>query len=144
MNLLVLTNNPERASFRQRIGVYLDILRDNGIECEVAKLPSGALERRKIFKRAPDFYGVFLHKKKLNFVDAFWLYRYSRKIIYNFDDAIMYSDKNPEHYSRSHIIPFRRSVKLADMVIAGNSYLAEHAQKFNSNVKISSIGQKLI
>jgi glycosyltransferase involved in cell wall biosynthesis len=100
------------------------------------ELPSGSLARRKLFRKAADFDGVFLHKKKLNFVDAFWLRRYSRKIIYNFDDAIMYSDKNPKRYSHSHLIPFRRSVKLADMVIVGNSYLAEHARKFNPNVEI--------
>lgn len=140
MNLLVLSNNLKRASFRQRIAVHLDILRANGIDCEVAKLPSGSLARRKLFKKAADFDGVFLHKKKLNFVDAFWLRRYSRKIIYNFDDAIMYSDKNPERYSHSHLIPFRRSVKLADMVIVGNSYLAEHARKFNPNVEILPTG----
>lgn len=136
MNLLVLSNNIERASFRQRIAVHLDFLRTNGIDCEVVKLPSGSLARRKLFRKAADFDGVFLHKKKLNFIDAFWLRRYSRKIIYNFDDAIMYSDKNPKRYSHSHLIPFRRSVKLADMVIVGNSYLAEHARKFNPNVEI--------
>ncbi len=136
MNLLVLSNNIKRASFRQRIAVHLDFLRANGIDCEVVKLPSGSLARRKLFRKAADFDGVFLHKKKLNFIDAFWLRKYSRKIIYNFDDAIMYSDKNPERYSHSHLIPFRRSVKLADMVIVGNSYLAEHARKFNPNVEI--------
>ncbi len=136
MNLLVLSNNIKRASFRQRIAVHLDFLRANGIDCEVVKLPSGSLARRKLFRKAADFDGVFLHKKKLNFIDAFWLRRYSRKIIYNFDDAIMYSDKNPKRYSHSHLIPFRRSVKLADMVIVGNSYLAEHARKFNPNVEI--------
>ncbi len=136
MNLLVLSNNIERASFRQRIAVHLDFLRTNGIDCEVVKLPSGSLARRKLFRKAADFDGVFLHKKKLNFIDAFWLRRYSKKIIYNFDDAIMYSDKNPKRYSHSHLIPFRRSVKLADMVIVGNSYLAEHARKFNPNVEI--------
>jgi glycosyltransferase involved in cell wall biosynthesis len=140
MNLLILTNNLNRASFRQRIGVYLDTLRRNGIDYEVAQLPSGTLARRKLFKKAADFDGVFLHKKKLNFVDAFWLRRYSRKVIYNFDDAIMYSDKNPERDSRSHLIPFRRSVKLADIVIAGNSYLAEHARKFNARVEVLPTG----
>jgi len=143
MKLLVITNNPDRASFKQRIGVYLDVLRANDIDCEVAQLPCGTLARRKLFKKAADFDGVFLHKKKLNLVDAFWLRRYSRKIIYNFDDAIMYSDKNPEHYSRSHFIPFRRSVKLADMVIAGSSYLAEHARRFNPNVEVLPIGLKV-
>ncbi len=143
MKLLIVTNNSQRASFRQRIGIYLDTLQANDIDCEVAQLPSGTLARRKLFKKAADFEGVFLHKKKLNFIDAFWLHKYSRKIIYNFDDAIMYSDKNPEHYSRSHFIPFRRSVKLADMVITGSSYLAEHAQRFNPNVEVLPIGLKV-
>ena len=76
MNLLILTNNLNRASFRLRIEVYLDTLRANGIDCEVAQLPSGTLARRKLFKKAADFDGVFLHRKILNFFDAFWLRRY--------------------------------------------------------------------
>lgn len=143
MKLLIVTNNPRRASFRQRIEVYIDTLQANGIACEVAKLPSGSYSRRKLFKRAKEFDGVFLHKKGLNLIDGFWLRKYSKKIIYNFDDAVMYSDKRPDRNSRSHFIPFRRSVKLADMVIVGNSYLAEHAQRFNSNVKILPIGLKV-
>ena len=140
MNLLIISNNLKRASFRQRIGVYLDTLRTNGIVCEVAKLPTGSLGRRKLFKQAADFDGVFLHKKNLNIFDAFWLGRYSRKIIYDFDDAIMYSPKAPQRNSLSHFAPFRRTTKLADLVIAGNSYLAEHARKFNSTVEVLPTG----
>ncbi|HUV63964.1 MAG TPA: glycosyltransferase family 4 protein [Sedimentisphaerales bacterium] len=143
MKLLIITNNPDRASFRQRIGVYLDILQANGIDCEVVRLPSGPLGRWKLFRRAREFDGVFLHKKGLNPLDAFWLRKYSSKIIYNFDDAVMYSDKRPERYSRSHFVPFRRSVELADMVVAGSSYLAEHARRFNSSVEILPIGLKV-
>jgi glycosyltransferase involved in cell wall biosynthesis len=143
MKLLIITNNPNRASFRQRIGVYLDFLHSKGIECEVERFPSGFLARRMLFKKAANFDGVFLHKKKLNFFDAVWVHRYSRKLIYNFDDAIMYSDKAPDRDSRSHYIPFRRSVRLADMVITGNEYLAEHAQKFNCNVIVLPIGLKV-
>lgn len=143
MKVLIITNNPNRASFRQRIGAYLDILRANGITCEVAKLPPGLVARRRLFKRAADVDGVLLHKKLLNPLDAAWLHRYSRKIIYNFDDAVMYDDKRPERNSRSHFVPFRRSVRLAHLVIVGNSYLAEHAQRLNSNVKILPIGLKV-
>ena len=125
------------------MGVYLEILRTNGIECEVALLPAGFSARYKLFKRAADFDGVFLHKKGLNVLDAFFLRKYSRKLIYNFDDAVMYSDKNPERYSRSHFVSFRRSVRLADMVITGSNYLAEHARKFNSNVEVLPIGLKV-
>jgi len=143
MKLLIITNNPDRASFRQRIGVYLDILKANNIDYEVVQLPIGFSARHKLFKRAADFDGVFLHKKGLNVLDALSLRRYSRKIIYNFDDAVMYSDKRPERYSRSHFVPFRRSVRVADMVIAGSSYLAEHARRFNSNVEVLPIGLKV-
>jgi len=140
VNLLVITNNPHRASFRQRIAVYLDILRDNGIECEVARFPPGPLARRKLFKQATDFDGLFLHKKRLNTFDAFWLRRYAKKVIYDFDDAVMYSDKHPDRLSRRRQKSFQRTAKLADMIISGNSYLAEHARKFNPNVSILPTG----
>ena len=143
MRLLVITNNPNRASFRQRVEVYLDTLEAGGIACEVAKLPSGLYARRKLFKRAAEFDGVFLHKKGLNPIDGFWLRKYSRKIIYNFDDAVMYSERNPDKDSRSHFVPFRRSASMADMVIVSNTYLAEYGRRFNSNVKILPIGLKL-
>jgi len=140
MNILVLSNNIKRASFRQRIGVYLNTLGINGINCEVVQLPSGCLARRKLFKRAREFDGVFLHKKKLNFLNALWLRHYARKVIYDFDDAVMYSDKNPERPSYRRRRFFERTVKLADLVIAGNSYLAEYAKRFNTNVQILPTG----
>jgi len=140
MNLLILTNNLNRASFRLRVAVYLGILQANSIDCEVAQLPSGALARRKLFKKAANFDCVFLHRKTLNLFDAFWLRRYSRKIIYNFDDALMYSDSKPTRNSWSRQRRFRRSVELSDLVISGNSYLAEHAQKFNPRVEILPTG----
>lgn len=140
MKLFVLTNNPERASFRQRIQIYFDTLRENGIDSYIAVLPAGFLARKKLFEQAEDFDCVFLHKKGLNFRDAMLLRRHSKKIIYDFDDAIMYSPTRPDCNSRSHLNGFRRSTRISDVVIAGNSYLAEHAQRFNANVKIVPTG----
>lgn len=140
MNLLVISNNPDRSSFRQRIEIYLNALRDNGINCEIAVLPSGWLARRKLFKSARDFDAVFLHKKRLNPLDAFVLRRRARKVIYDFDDAVMYSDKHPDVPDPKQLRDFQRTVGLADLIIAGNSYLAEHAQRFNDNVKVLPTG----
>lgn len=140
MKLLIITNNPDRASFRQRIGIYLDFLRGKGIDCEVERFPSGSLARRMLFKKTANFDGVFIHKKRLNSFDAFWLRRYAQKIIYDFDDAVMYSDKNPDRPSRKRQKSFQRTIQLADMVIAGNSYLAEHAGRFHLNVNILPTG----
>jgi len=140
MKLLIITNNPNRASFRQRIGIYLETLAVNGIECKTAVLPSGCLARHKLFKEAGGFDGVFLHKKCLNPIDAYNLKKYCRKLIFNYDDAIMYSDKRPDRLSLSHLIPFRRTARIADMIIAGSTYLAAQSQKLNSNVKVLPIG----
>jgi len=140
VKLLVITNNPDRASFRQRIGIYLDFLRDKGIDCEVERFPSGSLARRMLSKQSANFDVVFIHKKRLNSFDAFWLRRYAQKIIYDFDDAVMYSDKHPDRPSRKRQKSFQRTVKLSDMVIAGNSYLAEHAGRFCRNVNVLPTG----
>ena len=140
MKLLVVTNNPERASFRQRVGVYVDLLRSNGIECELAVLPDGLVARHRLFKRSREFDGVFLHKKGLNPFDAFWLGKYGRRVIFNYDDAIMFSHKHPDRFSGSHFYRFRRSVRLSDMVLVGSSYLADFAGSFSDNVKVLPLG----
>jgi glycosyltransferase involved in cell wall biosynthesis len=140
MKLLVLTNNPDRPSFRQRIEVYLDILQRNGIKCEVARLPAGTVARCRLLKRSADFDAVFLHKKRLNLIEAVLLRRYSRKTIYDFDDAVMYKTVDPQRKTLCGSMRFRLTVKLADLVIAGNPYLAEHARKFNTKVEVLPTG----
>ena len=140
MKLLVLTNNPSRPSFRQRIKIHLETIEQAGVSYEVVKFPSEELARFRLFRKAADFDGVLLHKKCLNCFDAYFLRRYSRKIIYDLDDAVMYSPESPESNKTSHFRLFRRTAGLADMIIAGNSYLAEHAKRFNNNVHILPTG----
>ncbi len=140
LHLLVITNNPERASYRQRIGVYVDMLAEDGIAAETAVLPAGIMARRRLFGHAARFDGVLLHKKTLNLFDASCLRRRARKIIFNFDDAIMFSDRRPDCYSRSHFAPFRRTVMRADMVLVGSRYLAGQAAPFNSNIRVLPLG----
>lgn len=140
MKLLVITNNPKRASFRQRIVVHLSTLREHGIDTEIAVFPLGAAARKRLFREASDFDAVFLQKRRLNIFDARTLRKCAKRIIYDFDDAVMYSPRKPDRTSRSHEWPFRRTVKLADLVIAGNQYLAQHAAKFNTNVRVVPTG----
>lgn len=134
--LLIISNNPERASFRQRIGIHLNKLNEAGIACDVCELTSKESTRIKLFKKAAGYDAVFFQKKCLNLFDALILRHYSKKIIYDFDDAIMYSASKPQHKSFSHFMPFRHTVKIADCILAGNAYLAEHAGRFNKNVHI--------
>lgn len=140
MRLLVLTSNPDRASFRQRVGAYRTILAERGVQTEVAVLPEGAWARHRLFRQTRDFDGVFLHKKKLGVLDALCLRRHARKVIYNYDDAIMYDEKSPAKPGWRRGLAFARTVKLADMVLVGSSYLADFARPHNVNVQVLSIG----
>lgn len=143
MNLLVITNNPERASYRQRIGTYLDHWREVGIHSEVEVLPKRTWQRYRLFKKARDFDGVLLHKKRLNWLDTCWLRRSARKIVYDFDDAVMFNENAPQRDSPSRQKLFARTVKPADLVMAGNRYLATQALKFNDKVEIVPTGLSL-
>jgi glycosyltransferase involved in cell wall biosynthesis len=140
--LLVITNNDslEQPSFRQRIVIYLDLLGSKGIDCYVARLPRGRLERRALFASARQFEGVLLHRKILNVWDAFWLRRLAGTVIYDFDDAVMYSNREDGRICRIRSGRFRRAVALSRLVIAGNEYLAEHARRYNAHVEILPTG----
>jgi hypothetical protein len=140
MRLLVISNNPSRPSFRQRIEIYLDLLRAGGIDSEVHKLPAGYIKRWNLFRGAGQFDAVLVHKKCFDWFDAKLLRQRSRKIIYDFDDAVMYKADRPESEYTSHKRLFERTIRLADCVIAGNEYLAQHARQFNSNVHILPTG----
>lgn len=140
MKLFIISNNPDRSSFRQRMEIFLDTLRASGIETQVHKLPKCYIERWKLFKKAEKFDAVLLHKKCLNFFDAYCLRKHARKIIYDFDDAVMYKANRPQSENTSHMRLFARTVKMADCAIAGNEYLAQHARRFNKNVHIVPTG----
>jgi glycosyltransferase involved in cell wall biosynthesis len=140
MKLLIISNNLSRASFRQRIEINLAFLRNVGIEYEVASYPESNLARWKLLRKCRLFDAVFLHKRRMNFFDAIIFRKYARHIIYDFDDAVMFDDQNPERYSPKRQRSFERTVKLADIVLAGNAYLAEKALAFNCNVHVLPTG----
>ncbi len=136
MRVLAIANNPDRASFRQRIGIHRDLLREAGIDCQVARLPRGMGARRALFASARDFDGILLHRKMFNTWDGFWMRHYGIRVIFDFDDAIMYSDRKPEQISTIRMRRFGRSVALSHAVIAGNRYLAEHAERYHPTVHV--------
>ena len=140
MKILIVTNNPHRASFRQRVGEILRLRVNHGLDFQIAQLPKGILGRKSLLKKGSNFDAVLLHKKILNPVDSFWLQRYAKRVIYDFDDAIMYSASHPGRVSRKRRSAFARTIKLADLVLAGNQYLADHARNYNSNIEILPTG----
>lgn len=139
-DLLVLTNNPNSASFLYRMEPYLPILEANGIHCNVDVFPAKPSARRRLFRYASSFDGVFLHRKTLSWHDARLLRRHAKTILYDFDDAIMVKGGWSLGLGLKRSLRFRRTVKAADLVIAGNGYLAGRAKPLNPRTVVLPTG----
>ena len=124
--LLVLTRDRAGAPFRQRIEPYLAPLAARGIQSEVVELAACPWMRRGQMLGGRAFDGVLLHRKTLSWLDTRYLRR-AHRLIYDFDDAVMFQARAPERPHAVRQRRFARTVRLADLVIAGSPILAAHA-----------------
>ncbi len=126
MRIAFLIKKFETPSSRYRILQYIPYLQEMGHDCTVLRIPPRFHTRFFAFRKMSDFALVVLQKKLLNPLEFWFLRRYSKSLIYDFDDAIMYRDSqhiNPDSQQRRQ--RFNRTVHNADWVIAGNQYLRE-------------------
>lgn len=99
--------------------------------------PKSILEKIRLFKKIRQFDIVYLQKKLVSPMEAILLRSFSRRLVFDFDDAIYYrDDSHPSFESRSRYIKFSNIVRKADIVIAGNRILSDYTKQFNENVVI--------
>jgi glycosyltransferase involved in cell wall biosynthesis len=127
--LLILTRDPRNVSFRQRIEPYRDLLSARGIATEVVELAPSVWARRSQMRRAHEFTGVLLHRKTLTAWDAWALDGAAHRLLYDFDDAVMYSARGAAAPDPQRLHRFQRTLARAHLVLAGCPLLAEHAQR---------------
>lgn len=108
-----------------------------GIDYKIYEYPRSLLEKVKLLFIIRRYDLIYIQKCLPSVVEAFVLKRTVRKIIYDFDDAIFTNQDVHEIKVRSsRYIKFKTILKMADVVIAGNRYLAEEALKHNAHVLI--------
>jgi glycosyltransferase involved in cell wall biosynthesis len=111
---------------------YFPFLRDKGYLPDVIAIPKNFWERLTLFGTMKNYNIVFLQKKTLGAIEGYMLRRNSKILVYDFDDAVMFRDSTKgEHLSTKRKHNFERTVKWADVVIAGNEYLKSFALKEN-------------
>lgn len=132
MRILGLVESPSHVSCRYRIRAFVPALEARGWQVELRAVPPRLIERWHALhdQRAAEV--VLLQRKLLDPVQLGVLHLRSRHLIFDFDDAVMYHDsyspKGP--HSSTRMARFRRIVATADLVMAGNSFLAEQAGRF--------------
>jgi glycosyltransferase involved in cell wall biosynthesis len=129
MRLLALVEARDHVCFRYRIEAFSAALARAGVSLVQQPLEPDSLGRWKQFGRAREFDAVILQRKLLPGWQFDRLRRNAKRLIFDFDDAVLYRDsyssKGP--ISRSRTRKFARTVNAADIVLAGNPFLADCA-----------------
>lgn len=132
--ILFITKSETASSTRYRVGDYLPYWQREGWNTEHLTHDGSWRGWMQILKQARSAETVVILRRTFGFPWLALLRRASRRLVFDFDDAIFVrgsGERSASKYAR-----FGRTVGACDLVWAGNRYLAEHAGKFNSHVVV--------
>jgi glycosyltransferase involved in cell wall biosynthesis len=162
--LFLALHRPNRSpSQRYRFEQYLKYLEQNGFECHYSWLISEnddeifyasgkavsktVILMKSLFKRwketlqASKYVIVFVQRECFMLGTAFFEKQFARKtkLIFDFDDSIWItnvSEANKRFGFLKSASKTKEILAVADLVLAGNSYLANYAGQFNKHVEV--------
>jgi glycosyltransferase involved in cell wall biosynthesis len=132
--ILFISKGQYTSSTRYRAMQYFPSFIDNGWQPTHITISGGAIPVLKTFIAAINADVIVLLRKTFPF-PIFWILRQlSKKLIFDFDDAI-FVNTNGSH-SKTRMNRFKTTVASCDYIFAGNQYLADEAKKYNSAVAV--------
>ena len=122
MRVLILSHPVETPSVKYRILQFLPLFKKDGIEVERVDVPKGLLGRWSLLRKLGEF-DVVIHQKRLLPPWQFRaLRRRARKLVYDFDDPMVYSREGDEvRLSTTRVARFRAIVETADAVVVNHA-----------------------
>ncbi len=129
MRAIALIEGPDHVSARYRIAAFGPALARAGCSLALEPIPRGVLDRMRLFRSLRRFDAVILQRQLLPVPEFRYLRRMARRLIYDFDDAMLYRDSyHPRgHHSRQRARRFAAVVQSAETVVAGNAFLKQCA-----------------
>ena len=137
MKVLFLIQGFSVAASRYRVLQYIPYLESKGVETKVSLYPRTLKENFRFFNELSQYDIVFLQRKRFNQPRLSLLRRRAKRILYDFDDSVMYrNSKAKDPISSTRRRRFVQMVKNCDFVIAGNEFLKREVLSFNQNVEV--------
>ncbi len=137
MKILFLIQGNDQPSSRYRVLQYLPYLKQQGVRATVTIYPHDLGDARTIYQEIGSHDVVFIQRKRLHALSLHFLLQRAKKLVYDFDDAVMYRSANASSpYSSTRERRFARIVKAVDHVIAGNTFLGEQARRYTNHVTV--------
>jgi glycosyltransferase involved in cell wall biosynthesis len=131
MNAIALVEAPDHVCCRYRIRAFGPAFRAHGGSLQIEVIPRGGIARVRQFWRLGRFDAVVVQRRLLPAWQIKVLRRFSRRLIFDFDDAVYYRDSyHPRGIvSRVRARRFAQTIRAADLVIAGNEFLRQAAMR---------------
>ena len=134
MHIAFLSTRAAKPSFRFRVERMLPFFASAGHRCDTMFLASNVWQRLSLYRKLSRYDAVFLQKRLLSRPELVFLRRNARTLVYDLDDAIMYHGTGAE--DRRGQARFAAMMRVADLVVCGNQYLADEASRWTSRVTI--------
>ncbi len=129
MKALALVDTPDHVCCRYRIRAFEPAMNRAGWSLTTLSLARSPLRRLLQFADADRYGAVILQRKLLPRWQLWALRRRVRRLVFDFDDAVLYRDsydpRGPDCPRR--VRRFAATVRAADLVVAGNDFLADCA-----------------
>ena len=133
VRLTALVESTEHVCCRYRLRAFLPRLIAAGHALDLRQLPRGLWGRWRIGAGAEHADAVILQRKLLSSIELAWLRRRANLFMFDIDDAVWlrdsYSSKGFESAKRRR--RFQAALRRSDVVIAGNSFLAEQVRNWS-------------
>ncbi len=134
MKIAFLIHSLEVSGCRYRVLQYLPYLKKSGVDVSIHLLKRNWVDKFKFYNTLPQYDVLFIHRKLFLLPEFWYIRKKANKIVYDFDDAIMYHSSGARKpYSFSRRLKFALMVKRVDIAIAGNQFLKSEVLPYNPN-----------
>jgi glycosyltransferase involved in cell wall biosynthesis len=140
MHWIALVDHPEHVCCRYRLAAFRPFLEQAGHTLELRAMPRRWLARLALF-RALRGASVIVQRRLLPSWQCLVLRRAARLLLFDFDDAVFLRDSYAARglHDRRRRRRFVDLMRCADVVIAGNAFLAEHATRWAGSRRVHLI-----
>lgn len=134
-SILFLSKRRDAASTRYRIFQYADALQAQGWHVDYRSTSFkglGLIARWRLIQLCNQFSIIVIQRKLFDALTLVAIHRANPSIVFDYDDAIFLNDDGSS--STRRLKRFTKTTQLAQLVLAGNGYLAAQSQASNTHV----------
>jgi glycosyltransferase involved in cell wall biosynthesis len=141
VHLTALVASPEHVCCRYRLAAYRSHFESAGHTLALRSLPPQSWRRLRLLNGLEGTDAVILQRKLLGSCGLSLLRRAAPLLIFDFDDAVFLRDSYAARGCQSlrRIQAFAALMETADLVVAGNAYLAEQATRWTAPSRVQVI-----